>query len=118
MYQSLYTHNYDNNTLDTRPQCTQTNDHISQQLDSLAEVEQQHKVYTSEEDASLFTSDTSTQCSFNITPSNLETEAENHTKKTSQNNTGIHFHSKHKYRDTFGDAHVQYHNFDNGDAFT
>ena len=45
-------------------------------------------------------------------------EAENHTKKTSQNNTSIHIHSKHKYRDTFGDAHVQYHDFDNGDAFT
>ena len=45
-------------------------------------------------------------------------EAENHTKKTSQNNTSIHFHSKHKYRDTFRDAHIQYHDFDNGDAFT
>ena len=22
-----------------------------------------------------------------------------------------------KYRDTFGDAHIQYHDFDNGDAF-
>ena len=36
---------------------------------------------------------------------------------TPQNNTGIHFYSKHKYRDTFGDAHIQYHDFDNGDAF-
>ena len=34
-----------------------------------------------------------------------------------QINTSIHFYSKHKYRDTFGDAHVQYHDFDNGDAF-
>ena len=101
-----------------RPQCTHTCDHISQQLDSLADTEQQHKVYTSEEDASLFTSDTSTQCAFNVIPSNLETEAENHTEKTSQNNTSIHFHSKHKYRDTFGDAHIQYHDFNSGDAFT
>ena len=69
-------------------------------------------------DASLFTSDTFTQCAFNIIPSTLEMKAENHTEKTSQNNTGIHFHSKHKYRDTFGDAHIQYHNFDNGDVFT
>ena len=30
-----------------------------------------------------------------------------------QNNSGIHFYSKHKYRDTFGDAHIQYHDFDN-----
>ena len=72
----------------------------------------------SKEDALLFTSDTSTQCAFNIIPSTLQTEAENHTEITSQNNTGIQFHSKHKYRDTFGDAHVQYHDFDNGDAFT
>ena len=34
-----------------------------------------------------------------------------------QNNTSIHFYSKHKCRDTFGDAHVQYHDFDHGDAF-
>ena len=27
------------------------------------------------------------------------------------------FFCKHKYRDTFGDAHIQYHDFDNGDAF-
>ena len=114
---ACYTQKHDNNTLNTRPQCTHTYDHISQ-LDSLADTEQQHKVYTSEEDASLFTSDTSTQCAFNIIPSNPGTEAENHTKKTSQNNTSIHFHSKHKYRDTFRDAHIQYHDFDNGDAFT
>ena len=31
-------------------------------------------LYTNEADASLFTTDTSTQCAFNITPSNLETE--------------------------------------------
>ena len=59
---------------------------------------------------------TSTQCAFNIIPLNLE--AENQTEKTSQNNTGIHFHSKHKYRDTFGDAHVHYHDFDNSDDST
>ena len=90
---ACYTCNNSNNTLDTRPQCTHTYDHISQQLDSLADIEQQHKLYTNEVDASLFTSDTSTQCAFNIIPLNLETEAENQSEKTSQNNTGIHFHS-------------------------
>ena len=85
---ACYTHNHDKNTLDTRPQCTHTYDHISQQLNSLVDKEQQHKVYTSKKDTSLFTSDTSTPCAFNIIPSNLETEAENHTGKTSQNNTG------------------------------
>ena len=57
------------------------------------------------------------QCAFNITPLNLETESEKDMNDTPQNNTGIHFYSKHKYRDTFGDAHIQYHDFDNGDAF-
>ena len=74
-------------------------------------------LYTNEADASLFTTDTSTQCAFNITPSNLETESYKDMNDTPQNNTGIHFYSKHKYRDTFGDSHIQYHDFDNGYAF-
>ena len=69
-------------------------------------------------DASLFTSDTSTHCEFNIVPDSVETEIEKPIEETPKNNIGIHFHSKHKYRDTFGDAQIQYHNFDNGDAFT
>ena len=114
---ACYTHNNTNNTLDTRPQCTHSYDHISQ-LDSLADTEQQHKVYTSEVDASLFTSHTWTQCAFNIIPSNLEMETDKQTEEILQINIGIHFHIKHKYRDTFGNSHVQYHDFDNGDAFT
>ena len=39
-------------------------------------------------------------------------------EETPQNNTGTHFHNKHKYRDTFGDGHIQYHDLDNGNAFT
>ena len=57
------------------------------------------------------------QCAFNITPSNLDTEFSNDVHSHSNKNTGIHFYSKHKYRDTFGNAHIQYHDFDNGDAF-
>ena len=106
---ACYTHNTTTSTPDTNPQCTHTNDHISQQLDSPAEAEQQQMLYTSEADASLFTSDTSTQCAFSITPSNLEPESEQGMSDIPQNNTGIHFYSKHKYRDTFGDAHIQYH---------
>ena len=70
-----------------------------------------------EVDTSLFTSDTSTPCAFNITPDSTEIESENPMEKATQDNTSIYFHSKHKYRDTFGDAHIQYYNFDNGDAF-
>ena len=74
-------------------------------------------LYINEVDASLFTTDISTQCAFNITPSNLETESKKNRNDIPQNNTGIHFYSKHKYRDTFEDAQIQYHDFDIGDAF-
>ena len=114
---ACYTHDTTASTPDTNPQCTHTYDHISQQLDSLDDAEQQEALYTNEADASLFTTDNSTQCAFSITPSNLETESEKDMNDIPQNNTGIHFYSKHKYRDTFGDAHVQYHDFANGDAF-
>ena len=94
-------------------QCIQTYpvhtcDHISQQINSLADSTQQQILYTNEVDASLFTTDTATQCAFNIIPSNLDTESPNDVHSHSYNNTGIHFYSKHKYRDTFGDAHTQY----------
>ena len=35
------------------------------------------------------------------------TESQYDVHDRSHNNTGIHFYSKHKYRDTFGDAHIQ-----------
>ena len=31
---------------------------------------------------------------------------------------GIHFQSKHKYRNVFGNSNIQYHDFNNGDALT
>ena len=74
-------------------------------------------MYTNEADASLFTTYTAIQCAFNIVPSNLDTESSNDVHSHLNNNTSIHFYIKHKYRDTFGDAHIQYHDFDNGDAF-
>ena len=67
-------------------------------------------------DASLFTTDTATQFEFNITPSNLDTEHSHDIPSHHNNNTGIHFYCKHKYRDTFGDTHIQYHDFTNSDA--
>ena len=63
---ACYTHNTTTSTPDTNPQCTHTYDHISQQLDSLTDTEQQQTLHTNEVDASLFTTDTSTQCSFSI----------------------------------------------------
>ena len=94
-----------------------TYDHISQQLDSLADSAQQQTLYTNEADASLFTTDTATLCTFNIIPSDLDAESSKDIHSQSSNNTSIHFYSTHKYKDTFGDAHIIYHDFDNGDAF-
>ena len=71
---ACYTHDSTNDTLDSKPQCTHTYNHISQQLNSLADTDQQHKVYTSEAHALLFTTDTSTPCTFNIIPSNFESK--------------------------------------------
>ena len=72
--QRLVTHDTTASTVDVNPQCTHIYDHISQ-LNSLADAEQQQMLYTNKADASLFTMNTSTQCAFNITPSNLETES-------------------------------------------
>ena len=52
-------------------------------------------LYTIEVDTLLFTTDTSTQRAFNIALSNLGTESEKDMNDTPQNNTGIHFYSKH-----------------------
>ena len=74
-------------------------------------------MYTQEEDASLFTSDTAIPCDYNITEGipNSDTISEN---KSSTPPMGIHSHSKHKYQNVFGDLNTQYHDFNNGDALT
>ena len=79
---------------------------------------QQNTLYTWEEDASLFTSDTATPCDYNITNGvpNSDTILENKSKIISP--MGIHSQSKHKYRNIFGDSNIQYHNFKIGVALT
>ena len=67
---TCYTHDTTASTLYPNPPSTHTYDHISQQLDSLADSTQQQTLYTNEVDASLFTTDTATQCAFNIIPMN------------------------------------------------
>ena len=88
---TCYTHDTTASMLHTNPPCTHTYDHISQQLDSLADIEQQQTLYTIKADSSLFTTDTSTPCAFNIIPSDLETESEHDVHDYSHNNTSIHF---------------------------
>ena len=72
-----------------------------------------------EENSLLFADDTDTHCDFSITDHILEIENGNgmHTDITLKYPT-IHSQRKHTYRDTFGDAHIQYHDFDNQDSLT
>ena len=71
-----------------------------------------------EEEASLFINNTAIPCEFNIVQSFKETADQNSNNQSIQSSKGIHSHSKHKYCNAFGEAHIQYHDFDNGDAFT
>ena len=79
---------------------------------------QQTTLYTQEEDASLFTTNTAAPCDYNITKGvpNSDTILENKSKIISP--MGIHLQSKHRYRNVFGDLNIQYHDFNNGDALT
>ena len=98
--------------------CTLAYDHITQHINSLADSTQQNTLYVMEENASLFTSDTTTPCNFNITEDTLDLEINSECKLDSKTLSGIHSQSKHKYRNTFGDSNIQYHDFDNGDALS
>ena len=71
-----------------------------------------------EEDASLFTNDTATPCDYNITK--VVQNSDTISKGKSKINTpmGIHWQSKHKYRNVFGDSNIQCYDFNNGDALT
>ena len=72
-----------------------------------------------EERASLFTDDTDTHCDYSISDHTSDTENVNdtHTDFVPKYPT-IHSQRKYTYRDTFGNAHIQYHNFDNQDLLT
>ena len=72
-----------------------------------------------EERASSFTDDTDTHCDYSISDYTLEADNVNdtYTDFTPKYPT-IHSQRKHAYRDTFGDAHIQYHDFNNQDLLT
>ena len=79
---------------------------------------QQRIVYTNELDASLFTTDTTTPCDYNINTDMPKLNSSQENKPHTTQSRGIHSKSKHAYCNVFGDANIQYHNFDNGDALT
>ena len=54
--------------------CTHACDHITQHINNLEDSTQQHTLYTQEVDASLFTTDTTTPCDYNITEDVLNSD--------------------------------------------
>ena len=98
--------------------CTHVYDHITQHINNLDDSTQQNTLYTMEEGASIFTSNTTTPCDHNIIKGvqNSNTISEGKSKNISP--MGIHSQSKHKYRNVFGDSNIQYHDFNNDDALT
>ena len=71
------------------------------------------------ENTSSFTDDTNTHCDFSTADHNSDTENthDTHTCLVPEYPT-IHSQRKHVYRNTFGDSHIQYHDFDNHDSLT
>ena len=98
--------------------CTHTYDHITQHINSLEDPMQQNTLYTIQEDASLFTSNTAAPCDYNITNGVLNSDTILENKPNIISPMGIHSQSKHRYRNVFGDLNIQYHDFNNGDALT
>ena len=79
---------------------------------------QQNTLYTMEEGASLFTSNTDTPCDYNTTNGVQNSDIISEDKSKIMSPMEIHLQSKHKYRNVFGDSNIQYHDFNNGDALT
>ena len=98
--------------------CTHAYDHITQHINDLDDSTQQNTLYTMEEDASLFTSNTTTPCDYNITKVVQNSDAISEGKSKIISQMGIHSQSKHKYRNVIGNSNIQYHDFNNGDALT
>ena len=72
-----------------------------------------------EEHASSFTDDTDTHCDYSIADYTSDADNVNDTHiDFMPKYPTIHSQRKHAYRDTFGDAHIQYHDFDNQDMLT
>ena len=62
--------------------------------------------------------DITTPCDYNISTDILNSNNLHESKINTTQSMGIHSQSKHKYRNVFGDANIQYHDFNNGDALT
>ena len=94
--------------------CTHDYHHITQSIQDLSDSTQRNNLHSIEENVSSFTVDADTLCDFSIVDQNSD---DIHTHFTPKH-PGIHSQRKHAYRNTFGDSHIQYHDFDNQDSLT
>ena len=99
--------------------CTHDYHHITQSIQDLTDSTQQNTLHSMEENVSSFADDTDTHCDFSIADHISDTENANdtHTCLVPKYPT-FHSQRKHVYRNTFGDAQIQYHDFDNQDSLT
>ena len=99
--------------------CTHNYHHITQSVQDLTDSTQQNTLHSIEENTLSFADDTDTHCDFSITDNILDTENINdiHTDIVPKFPT-FHSQRKHTYRNTFGDTHIQYHDFNNQDSLT
>ena len=117
--QDCYTHQWEFTIDDHSISCTHAYDHIVQHIQDLSDSTQQHALHSMEENTSLFTNDSATPCDFNITNQNSVTDNTNDTNIShALKQFSMHSQSKHKYRNTFGESNIQYHDFDNQDSLT
>ena len=113
------THNIGTRLMTTTNACTHDYHHITQSVQDLTDSTQQNTLHSMEENASLFADDTDTHCDFSIAEHILDTENANDTYTClAPKYPTIHSQRKHVYRNTFDDAHIQYHDFDNQDSLT
>ena len=99
--------------------CTHDYHHITQSIQDLTDSTQQNTLHSMEGNASSFTHDTDTHCDFSIADHISDTENTKDTRTgLASKYLSIHLQRKHVYRDTFGNSHIQYHDFDNQDSLT
>ena len=94
--------------------CTHDYHHITQSVQDLSDSTQQNNLHSIEENVSSFTDDADTLCDFSIVDQNSDNI---HTHSVPKH-PSIHLQRKHAYRNTFGDSHIQYHDFDHQDSLT
>ena len=117
--QDCFTQHRDPTNDDHPSTCTHDYLHIMQHIQDLTDNTQQNNLHSMEEHVSSFTDDTDTHCDYSISDHTSDTEnvSDTHTNFMPKYPT-IHSQRKPAYRDTFGNAHIQYHDFDNQDLLT